>query len=737
MKYHQVLTGMILAAATASQAFAQETAPGPAANQGDASSAQGIEDIVVVAQKRSERLQDVPIAITAVTSQTLEKANIDDVYDLGQSVAGLVASQNNTVGSLVAMIRGVGSIVGSAGYENSVALYLDGVYAASTDGAMLRLNNIERIEVLKGPQGTLFGRNATGGVINIITRDPGQEFSGNASLGYDSYRTIKANAYGTTGLGRNVAIDLGLSFMSQGKAYGHNFANDTDYQKANYEFAARSKLLITPTESTKIRIIGDYERSKSTRGFPVPVPESPLHGAFVQPVPGRFDANADGAVPRRNHGGGISAQIEQEIGDLKLVDIAAYRTQRTSAGLDADASPLPIQVINVTQFQRQFTNELRLESPSGRDLTWVVGAYYFRFNSSYDPITVGLGPIFAPLPTSVAQVRFDAGQLTKSYAGFGQASLRIGGGTTFTAGLRYSSDKPRRYGTQRITLNNGTSFLGAAGIANLPASARFKKLTWRLSLDHKFNERVMAYASFNRGFKGGGFNPNNVDDKIPYKPETLDAYEIGVKSDPVPGVLRVNLAAYYYDYKNPQFAVISNGVNYTRNAPKATIYGIDADANIVPAQNLRIDLSLAWNHARFGTFLQGPIFIGCPVGVARPCAGDISGNHLPTVADWTVTGSVNYTIPLANGGSIELNGNASFQSKTSHDAAATYVVPAFETVKASITWHLPDDQFFIRAYVDNLTNDVTYRRLNFFVLGGTLGVRPDPRTFGLMFGAKF
>ena len=737
MRYHYALTGLIVAISVSSQVNAQEAAtPAETGTQDEASSSNGIEDIVVVAQKRSERLQDVPIAVSAVTADGLTKAGVDNVYELGQSVPGLVASRTFGTGSLVVSLRGVGATVASAGYENSVALYLDGVYSTSTNGSILRINNIERVEVLKGPQGTLFGRNATGGVISIITRDPRQEFSGNAQLSYDSYRTIEGNLYATTGLAPEAAIDFGATIKSQGKAYGRNLAYvDEDYQKIDYEYAVRSKLLLTPTETTKIRIIGDYARTKTDLGFAVPVPKSPFKGRFYTPLPGPFDGSINANGGRRWHGGGLSAQLDQEIGSLKLVNVLAWRDSLTTLELDTDQSAVPAQVVFTRQYDRQLSNELRLESPSDRALTWLLGAYYLRYDSGYDPFTITSGPQIAPLPTSVAHVFFDAGQLSKSYAGFGQSSLLLGEGTTFTVGLRYSSDRARRYGTQIVTLRNGVKTPG--GTANLPASAKFDKLTWRVSLDHKFDDRTLAYASINRGFKSGGFNPNSSSDKIPYLPETLDAYEIGVKSDPIPGVLRANVAAYYYNYKNPQLQVVVSSVAYTRNAPKATIYGIDAEFNIVPTEGLRLDLGLSWAHARFGSFRTAPFYLGCPVGAALPCAGDATGNRLPAVPDFTATGSINYEIPLASGGKIELNGNVSFQSSTPHDPAETYIEPAFTTAKASITWHLPGDRLRIRAYVDNITDNLAFRRIGFSGLAGASGVRSDPRTFGLSVGAVF
>ena len=736
MKWENLaMTGMVgvcaAYAAIPSTAVAQAvSAPEGAAGSSTADASGGaIEDIVVVAQKRSERLQDVPLAVKAVTADALAQANVSSVQDLGQVVPGLVAVRNFTSGGVFATLRGVGSVVSSAGFENSVAVYLDGVYSSATNGSTLRLNNIQRIEVLKGPQGTLFGRNATGGVINIITRDPSPDFSGNAKVSLDSYETVEATLYATGGLAPDLAIDFGGLYTTQGKPWGHNVATGEDFQKIDYEYLLRSKLLWTPGDTTKVRLIGDYARSKDDLGFYVTVQDSPFQGLFTKPVlDNEYDGNFDGPIGRRFSGGGISAQLEQNIGDLMLVNIFSWRDMNSWTDFDLDQSPQPAQYAELKQYDRQVSNELRLQSSKNGPFSWLVGVYYLRYNSGYDPFIIHNGPIFAPRPTSIASISFHAGQLSKSYAAFGQASLKIGEGTTLTAGLRYSADDVRRYGEQLLTFNNGLTSPGDT--AKLPAKADFNKLTWRASIDHRFDDRLMVYASVNRGFKSGGFNPNATNDSVGYKPETLDAYEIGLKSDPIPGKVRLNLAAYYYDFKNPQLQVTIDTVAYTRNAPKAEIYGIDADLSLAPADGLRIDLGAGWNHSRYGTFTNAPFFLGCPAGVAIPCQGDATGNRLSGVPDWTATGSINYEVPLASGGSLEFNGNLTYQSSTPSDPASSYVYPAFAFAKAAITWHLPGDRLSIRAYVDNVTDNRSFRRAGLSSVGGTNGARLNPRTFG-------
>jgi iron complex outermembrane receptor protein len=220
---------------------------------GTAAYAQEIGDIVVTAQRRQERLQDVPIAVSVVTSDQMTKAGINNTDALGSAVPGLVVSRGQNTGAIY--LRGVGTQNAAVGDENSVALYIDGVYVFSPSASIFNFSNIERIEVLRGPQGTLFGRNAVGGLIQVVTRDPKQDPSADLSVGYGNYKTVTASAYLTGGITQNIAADISGFYMKQRKGFGTNIFNGQDVNKSE-EGAVRSKWLIDPTESLQIRVAG-------------------------------------------------------------------------------------------------------------------------------------------------------------------------------------------------------------------------------------------------------------------------------------------------------------------------------------------------------------------------------------------------------------------------------------------------------------------------------------------------
>ena len=375
---------------------AHTTAEAPKAQ--DASNPDGTPDIIVTAQRRAERLQDVPIAITALTSDQLAASGVTDVTKLNTVTPGLYIQAST--GFVSPHIRGIGTSAGGAGLENSVAVYVDGVYMASQPGSLLALNNVERVEVLKGPQGTLFGRNSTGGLIQIITRNPTQDFTAKFSAGYGNYDTITGSAYIAGGLAPNLAADIAAQVTAQGNGYGTNVATGNDVYRTKFDLALRSKLIFTPSAATTIKLSGDYERrvgNASISSKQVPGIKPAFGPAYNI---GNWDINSDFDPFQRLTGGGASLDIEQDLGGLQLQSITAFRKSQYAIGFDTDLTPTPAQTLtNSVLKDRQFGQELKLQSDAGSKIQWVIGAYYFNANAELDPNILRLGgPAIPPPP---------------------------------------------------------------------------------------------------------------------------------------------------------------------------------------------------------------------------------------------------------------------------------------------------------------------------------------------------
>jgi iron complex outermembrane receptor protein len=310
-----MILAALLAVIPVSPLAAQSTPPA-----GDSGSQGKLEEIVVVAQKRSENLQNVPISVSVVTNTQLVSQGVKDVTDIRVAVPTLYLA--SSAGYLTSSLRGVGSNALGPGIENPVALYIDGVYYSSPAASLLTLNNVAQIEVLKGPQGTLFGRNATGGLIQITTREPTQELSGDFNVGYANYQTETFNGYLAGGLTDTLKADMAVSYTHQGEGWGRDIDNGQSVYQLDRDLALRSKIVFEPFEATKITAIGDYESRNDSRGalyvYPnTVVPPGPLgQPAYVPPSNQGYDVDTD-VLPRQNStSSGGSLRWDQGIGDL-------------------------------------------------------------------------------------------------------------------------------------------------------------------------------------------------------------------------------------------------------------------------------------------------------------------------------------------------------------------------------------------------------------------------------------
>ncbi|QTH23922.1 TonB-dependent receptor [Rhizorhabdus wittichii] len=712
-------TGLLLAliASASGAALAQATpaAPAPAAAAADDG---GIAEIVVTAQRRAQNLQNVPIAVTALAAKTLEAANIQGTPDLVILTPGLTF--NSVGGYGQPRIRGIGTTADTPTLENPIATYVDGVYYAHQGGSILSFNNIERIEVLKGPQGTLFGRNATGGLIQIITREPGQAVEGEASLSYENYKTLTANAYLGGGLSETVAADLALYVRRQGDGYGDNLVTGQEINKTD-SFAARSKWVATPGDHTKLTFIADYARnSGATAQGPAPGTTPPGGTPLLD--------GQDVAVPapyrNRFTQGGASLKIEHEFDVLHFVSTTAYRKSRGTIFFpNAVTDPAFLTLVKLYDRAEQASQEFQLQSPAGAGLDWTAGLYLFYADGGWRPAALSGGGL-APL-TGIA---FDSGQKTYSGALYGQSTIHLGEGTGLTLGLRYTIDRRKWHAEQSFDAPFPLGPFADEG------KKTFRKLTWRVSLDHKFDSGVLVYASANRGFKSGGFN-DLVIPATPYLPETLDAYEVGLKSTLFDRRLRFNAAGFYYDYKNLQVTRYSNGILVLYNGAGAEIYGLDLDAEASVSSRLRLGLGLSLVHGRYTSFPNADITTPAPGGGTIIATGSAKGNRLSYTPDWTLNLSADYSVPLPNG-SLDLNMTYYHSDGFVGSPDERLRQGRYDTLNASFGWTSRDKNWAVTAFGRNLT-DKRYAAAIYAQANGDGVQYAAPRTYGLRVRRSF
>lgn len=673
-------------------AHAQTVSPSPEGNSNVATdnSDNQVAEIVVTAQRRAERLQSVPIAVTAMSGEALSAKGLASTQDLAAATPGLTFTQ--VAGSASPRIRGIGTANAFGGNENSVATYVDGIYYASSNSTILSLANIEQVAVLKGPQGTLFGRNATGGLIQITTRDPRQEFGAEASATYGNKDTIASSLYLTGGLTDGLAADLAVNYSNQQDGFGRNLFNGKDVNKSK-DLSVRSKLKWDLADTT-FKLSGDYGTLDSAGPARRSLDGSlPVTGVRFQG--GDFDVNSNVQPVYENKQAGGSLNVVHHFDAFDLVNITGYRYARTHVRLDSDALPQAFISPDSIYKDTQFSQELQLVSNSGGPLTWTVGAFYFWYKGGYDHAVFDI--------PGVVQT-FQSYQRTRSFAVYGQANYKLNSSTSVTMGLRYSAERQ----TQDA---NGDIRSKATGVVTTPPPI-FGKITeerptWRLSIDHQINPDTLVYVSYNRGFKSGGFNTSTFTPApVPFAPERLDAYEVGLKSDLFDRRVRFNAAAYYYDYQDIQLASYFNGTLAITNAAKAKVYGFDADITAKPVKNLTLTAGLSYIHARLGDYPNAQIFTPLPAGGNALSIGSAKGNRLPMTPDWTLDLGAEYVIPLEQG---EITASTHYFHSDGWRAEADNRLrqKPYDLLNAGLKWDLQDERgLSISAWGKNLTNEV-------------------------------
>ncbi|MFD0847276.1 TonB-dependent receptor [Sphingosinicella xenopeptidilytica] len=725
--------------------------PAYAAEQGGASSQPeiagenpaGLDEIVVTAQRRAENLQKVPISISAFGADTLNQNNISSGLDLGKVVPSLKINTDSS--TVTTFLRGVGSSVAAVGNEASVPVYIDGVYFSRVQPVLLRLNNITRVEVLKGPQGTLFGRNASGGLVHVITRDPqpGQKLELNGRFAYESYETVDASASMATGLGESVAIDISGLYRDQSDGWGTNFATGGDWSKEK-QWLARGKLVANLTSTTTLKLEADYSRGRTDIA-------SPSHyfdhrqgyaDGSIMPLPliGLRDAQSDGPSFQIDRVYGGSATIEQDLGFATLIDTLAIRKNRQEYYLDLDASPLPANNVLLDGYGNDTINELRLVSNGGGKLSWTAGLFYMHQVQGYDP-AVFSGFVYGPLVGAGNGYGIRAKQTIKSYAGYAQGAYELTDSLKLTLGLRYTVDKVRAEGDQRVFVPSVTEIVipGSAGVDR----TQFEKLTWRSALDYEVAPNILLFASASRGFKGGGYAllPFTAGSQ-PARPEVLDAYEAGFKSELLDRRLRLNVAAFWYDIKDPQvFTTPSPGVTVVTNAEKARSRGIDIDGEAFLSDRLSVTFSASHLDSKYLKYVAAPFYYpnpNPPFGNSAVVAGLANGNRLTRAPEFSGNLGLAYNLPLSNDGSIRITTNVSWTDKFYWDPDNRNVQPNYALVDAQIAYTFPGEMATLSVFGRNLTDKFYYT--NAYELGGPTGDwggAGAPRVIGAALALKY
>jgi iron complex outermembrane recepter protein len=679
-----------------------------AAVDGDA-----LSEIVVTAQRRSESLQKVPISVVALQPETLESFGPLDTKALAKLVPGLEFHTSAGAGTLY--LRGVGFSSAQVGIDSPVGLYVDGVYQPVAQANIFALNNLERVEVLKGPQGTLFGRNTSGGVVHLITRDPSETPHFDGTIGYGNYDTPTLNLYGTTGIGGGVAADLAISALNQGEGWGKNITlNKDDFKQS--DVSIRSKLKWADDLTDVMLTTAYYHGKQNLAGFAL--------------VPGRTGAGGFGNVGFYNVALNIQPELVSDKYDatlrashefelFKVNNILAYQNVKIRSYIDLDFTPLALVDQKQFTYDSIWTEELQFLSAKESRINWIAG--YYLFDEAASTNFKQFGGAFAARGGGVTTL---SSLDTVSNAGYGQATANLFESTRLTLGARYTSDN-------RHILASVTPVTGAVAFPDQQKT--WNKFTWRTSLDHDFARDVLGYLSFNRGFKSGGYSINNPT--LPsVNPETLDAYEVGLKTQLFNGHLRLNTAAFYYDYTNLQFRSAVGNVQLLLNAKAARVYGLDSDFLAQATRNISINGGIEILNAKFTDYKNALISVlpATGTGPATFVVGDVSGNFLPQSPRFSMNLGVNYKVDLGSGGLVFAT-TGKYTSTVPWDPDNRLKSPGKVLVDASVKWLSADARYDVTFFGSNLFSKKYYDIALATVSGDAYAPAP-PRTYGIRLG---
>ncbi len=751
--------------------FAQTPAPAPAPQ-----ASEGIEQITITAERRESTVQDTAVSISAFDEAAITRLGIGSAADLHRLVPGFFYTEGGGNSPITQIaIRGVGNENVTSGGDPGVAYHFDGVYLGRPTAAAAQLFDAERIEVLRGPQGTLYGRNATGGAINVVSKKPTDEWDALADFGYGNFSSVRARFAGGgpitdwlkfrvaaireshDGFLENVADD---SFCLDGKC------NDIDEQDV---WAVRTHILLEPREGTEVLFTVQYHwddgaagqyRNDSNTFLSSPFPFSSNKRKIRQDIDTELDMES------KYFRLGLEQDLELGVlGPLRLSAFVSYNENVWTQIADNDFSEQPHSFTTWTEPTEQWTGEVQLSSAGDSRFNWILGFFAFRESSSIDFLFSDVNPAVFPF-------RFDSnGEFEgKSYAGFAEGSFDLDP-VTFRLGLRYSSDEKSKSSFFAFTDLLDLTPLpfspspqcpcapfgpGAFnGFVADPAGDSWDRLTGRFVVEYRPADALMLYGSAAKGYKSGGsLGSNPARDNI-YDPEDIWAYEIGAKTRWFEDRLQANVAAYYNDYDDLQVFILTGFGALIENAASAKVGGIELELTAVPFDGLQFDGTVAWNHAEYGSgYVSGdpvpaglggqPLQPGCIVTPTDPCFQDQEGNRLNRTPEWSLGLGAQYAIELGSS-TLTPRFDWHYQSEAffrpyglDRDRS-----PAWDQWNVRVRWDAPptdQGQFNVELYMTNVEDNDHIMNLS---VGAGSELFPEqgnlhpPRLYGFKIGWEY
>lgn len=734
VRAYRVTTAALILTGWSSPALAQKAAPAAPAQAASTPANEQTEtgDIVVTAQRREERLQDVPISISAFSANTLERSGIQSSKELGQIVPGFNFAQSSF--SPQPTIRGIGTRGVSSGDESVVPVYVDGVYQPFLAASVMELNNIDRVEVLRGPQGALLGRNSTGGAINIITSTPSPQEALKASLSYGSFDEVVAKGY-VTGGNDVIAADLAVLYKDD-NGYLRNLQGGPDRGDV-HSFAIRGKVRLRPTENLDLT----FSLARNTARDTLATSSQPLNGNTVA-VPrnpavllpsGPFQASTNGGDSRFHQTGGSLTAV-YHAGAFDITSITGIDRSGLDILSDNDGTAQPVSLQKVNYFSRSTTQELYLNSSGSGKFDWIVGGTFFTASAGNNPSQV--------VSTSAAGVTTISTNIistvnTDSIAGYAQGTYHFTDALSLTLGGRYT-DEIRKLDIVNANLVSANERFGRR---------RYTQFTPSGTIQYKFDEDTNVYLKAGQGFKSGIFAastfPSGTADPVPVNPEKVTQYEIGTKFRPAPW-LRGTLSAFYTDYKDLQVNVRNpvTGASDLQNAGAAKLYGGEAELFASPMRGLNLRFGMSLLHGKYTNYTNAQVTVptvsvvtGLPVGGNTTVFIDAKDKNIIRTPFITVSGGFDYAFDLG-ASQVTAAGNVYYSGKQYWEASNRVVQSGYTLINGEIGWRSPDRHYRVSLWVQNLL-DTAHQLYILSSASGDTQVFARPRSVGARVGVEF
>lgn len=785
-------------------AYANET--------GNTSNTTVLEELIVTATRRSESLQDTGATVSALSADGISSRSAHNFEDLSSLMPGIHIAAYQGDSSIY--IRGIGTPAIIAGNDSSTATYVDGVYISRAAAIGPAFFDIEQLEVLRGPQGTLYGRNATGGALNIITKGPSKELEAEARLILGNYS--RYSAFGAVGgpLTDSIRGRLAVQFEDRGgystlhRPAGSALEDGQDVEDRS-DISVRLQLEADLSEQITLNLTGDYYHADdrasvfhyASAGYADEVPDwySSREGSqtvpyFIFKAPGRAtaaksrDIFSDIDYMRKTEIFGLTAKIDWDIDDYNLVLIANYKDTNPSLQNEFDMSDAFVNRYQREEDHWQWSTEFQLSSPQDTPLTWIFGGYFFQeknvttnniFGDFWEPIliqgltdlqnagAIPMFPIVIPQTTVCCDLHLNGEQETKAWATYLDLTYEVTEKISLKLGGRYSWEQ--RDGAQLFELailNPGgdpirfapnTDLFPAAVsdgrdgvvpdpfgfvVAPVNGPTNFSAFTPKFAVDYRMDENILLYASVQKGFKSGGYNIGSSQ-RDPFEPESIWSYEAGMKSELADGRLRLNMAAFYYDYTNLQAQDSIGNQPIIRNVGKAKVEGFEIEALALLSDTVRIDGSITYSNAHFTEGQLTEPLRPAPLSQAPgTLLRDLDGLTLPRAPKWKINVGAQVNIPAGNIGDVMLRVDYGWQSKIYYtvfniDAASE---DSYGILNARAELMSENGKWSIAAFGKNLTDEVYFSNM---ILSGTvygaefIGSLGTPRTYGLELNLNF